>query len=115
MHELSTPELCTDRQGALNSPTVKCVTFNRNLPFGFHNVHYQQWAFSTQAPFRKLSSEKGNNIKKIEKDNASDGQEVLQVPQNASVCVLRGSHTATVCPLRRIKAFHRWNEWGLEL
>ena len=73
MHELSTPELRTDQQGSLNSPTVKRVTFNLNLPFGFHNVHYQQRIFSTQVPFRKLSSEKGNNIKKIEKDNASDG------------------------------------------
>lgn len=88
MHELSTPKLCTDQQGSLNSPTVKCVTFNLNLPFGFHNVHYQQWVFSAQVPFRKISSEKGNNTKEIEKDNASDGREVLRLPQKASVCVL---------------------------
>lgn len=54
MHELSSPELCTDQQGSLNSPTVKCVAFNQSLPFGFHIMHYQQWLFSTQVPFRKL-------------------------------------------------------------
>lgn len=72
MHELSTPELCTDQQGSLNSPTVKCVTFNLSLPFGFHIMHYQQWLFSTQVPFRKLSAEKGTHIKETERDNVSD-------------------------------------------
>lgn len=91
MHELSTPELCTDQQGSLNSPSVKCMTFNLNLPFGFHNGHYQQWVFSTQVPFRELSSENGNNIKKTEKDNASDVGEVLQIPQKA-VCTVRITH-----------------------
>lgn len=40
MHELSTLNYGQINQ-ALNSPTVKCVTFNPNLPFGFHDVHYQ--------------------------------------------------------------------------
>jgi len=79
--------LCMSCQPPLNSPTVKCATFNLNFLSGFHNVHYQQWAFSTQVPFRKLSSEKGNNIKKIEKHNASDRWEALRLPQKASACV----------------------------
>lgn len=71
MHELSSPQLCTDQQGSLNSPTVKCVTFNLSLPFRFCIVHYQQWLFSIQVPFRKLSSEKRTHIKEIERDNVS--------------------------------------------
>lgn len=60
------PPNCAQINKTLNSPTVKCVTFNLNLPFRFHNVHYQQWVFSTQVPFRKLSSEGGDNIKNLQ-------------------------------------------------
>lgn len=94
--------------------SVKCVTLNLSLPFGFHIMHYQQWLFSTQVPFRKLSSEKGTRIKEIERDNVSDAWQVLQLPQNARECVLWGARTESVCHQPRIKALHGWREWSLE-